>query len=98
MNRYRPRVVLVALVLFLITGCTAMEELVEGEKAIPLSEVPTVALEAARAAVAGITLTEAEIDEEGGRLIYELAGRANGSDYEIEVTADGEVLEVEQSS
>ena len=98
MKRKSKRIALATLVIVMMTGCTAMEELLEGEKAIPLSEVPAPALAAARAAVAGIVLTEAEMEKEGGQVIYEIEGNANGSEYEIEVTAEGEVLEVEESS
>ena len=51
---------------------------------------------AAREAVAGIVLTEAEVEEEDGRRVYEIEGEAEGKDYEIEVTEDGEVFEIEE--
>jgi uncharacterized membrane protein YkoI len=70
----------------------------EKEKEIPLSEVPRAALTAAEGAVEGITLTEAEVEEEDGQTVYELEGTANGKTYEIEVTADGKVLEVEDAA
>ncbi len=88
--------VLVAIAVIGLAGCAPLEELFESEKSIPLSEVPAPALEAARAAVEGIVLTEAEVEEEDGQLVYEIEGRANGKEYEIEVTAEGEVLEIEQ--
>ena len=66
------------------------------DKEIDLAEVPAAALAAAEAAVEGIRITEAEVEEEDGRMVYELEGKANGKEYEIEVTADGEVLEVEE--
>ncbi len=88
--------VLVAIVVIALAGCAPLEELFESEKSIPLSEVPAPALEAARAAVEGIVLTEAEVEEEDGQLVYEIEGRANGKEYEIEVTAEGEILEIEQ--
>ena len=67
----------------------------ENDKEIPLSQVPKEAVEAAQRAVEGITLKEAEVEEDG-RTVYELEGTANGTEYEIEVTADGKVLEVKQ--
>ncbi len=88
--------VLVAIVVIGLAGCAPLEELFESEKSIPLSEVPAPALEAARAAVEGIVLTEAEVEEEDGQLVYEIEGHVNGKEYEIEVTAEGEVLEIEQ--
>ena len=66
------------------------------EVEIPLSEVPANVLAAARAAVPGIVFEEAERETEDGRIVYELEGEANGKEYEIEVSADGTVLEVEE--
>ncbi|UCF43461.1 MAG: PepSY domain-containing protein [Planctomycetota bacterium] len=88
----------IGLVLICTVGCTALESANEDEKEIPLSQVPAEALEAAQHAVAGITLTEAEVEEEDGSTVYELEGTADGIEYEIEVTADGKVLEVEQEN
>ncbi len=65
------------------------------EVEIPLSEVPDVVMQAALAAVPGITLKEAEMDSEDGGLTYDLEGVLDGVEYEIEVSPDGEVLEVE---
>ena len=36
------------------------------------------------------------IETEDGRSVYELQGKANDTEYEIEVTSDGEVIEVEE--
>ncbi len=86
----------ITLVLTCTLGCASLESKHEDEKEIPLSQVPAEAVEAAQRAVAGITLTEAEVEEEDGSTVYELEGTADGIEYEIEVTADGKVLEVEQ--
>ena len=87
---------IVALAIVSLVGCAPKEQGLEDEQPIALSEVPAKAREAAAGAVEGIVLTGAEVEREGGRLVYELKGRANGKKYEIEVTADGEVLEIEQ--
>ena len=89
---------IVVLLLTCILGCASVKSMLAGEddKEVPLSEVPTPAVQAAQQAVEGITLTEAEIEEEDGRTMYEIEGTANGVEYEIEVTADGKVLEIEQ--
>lgn len=80
-----------------ILGCASLESMFEDEKEIPLSQVSAAAMEAAENTVENITITEAEIEEEeDGQTVYELEGIANGVEYEIEVTADGKVLEVEQ--
>jgi uncharacterized membrane protein YkoI len=79
-------------------GCASIESRSEGEKEIALSQVPREAVTAAQHAVEGIRLTEAEVEEEDGCTVYVLEGMANGTEYEIEVTADGKVLEVEQEA
>jgi uncharacterized membrane protein YkoI len=70
----------------------------ENEKEVPLSEVPQEALKAAQGAVDGVTITEAETEKEDGKTIYIFDGEANGKEYEIEVTPEGKVLEVEEES
>lgn len=79
-----------------VVGCGSVECEREGEKEIALSEVPAAAVAAARGAVDGITLTEAEVETEDGQCLYTLEGTAQGKEYEIEVAPDGKVLEVEQ--
>ncbi len=66
------------------------------EEHIPLADVPASVMEAAVAAVEGIKITEAEVEVEDGNKVYELEGKANGVEYEIEVSEDGTVLEVEE--
>jgi uncharacterized membrane protein YkoI len=89
------RVLLIPVVVAL-AGCATVDDLFETEKEIPLSEVPAPAIAAAKGAVKGIVLTEAEMEKEDGQTVYELEGTADGKNYEIEVTAEGKVLEVEQ--
>lgn len=88
----------IGLVLVCLVGCESLESLFEKEKEIPLSQVPEAALTAAQGAVEGITLTEAEMETEDGQTVYLLEGEAAGKEYEIEVTADGKVLEVEEAT
>ena len=87
---------LLALVVICIVGCASVESENEDEREIALSSAPKAAVKAAQDAVPGITLTEAEVEEEDGRTVYEFEGIADGTEYEIEVTADGKVLEVEK--
>jgi len=89
---------IVVLLLTCALGCASLESVFahEDEQGVPLSEVPAPALQAAQQAVDGITLTEAEMDMEDGRTVYDIEGTANGVEYEIEVTADGKVLDVER--
>lgn len=81
----------------MLSGCATMDELFEDEKEIALSEVPAPVLEAAKNAVEGFVPAEAEVETEKGKVLYELDGKAaDGKEYEIEVSADGKVLEVEE--
>lgn len=68
----------------------------DGEEVeVPLGEVPQAAIDAAKAAVPGIVFGEAEREVENGVTVYSLEGEAGGVEYEVEVTADGKVNEVE---
>ena len=85
------------LVLAFLAGCNCPNEAgTDCEKKIALSEVPEAALNAAKTAVPGITLCEAEVEVEAGKTTYELEGTANGKEYEIEVTPDGKILEAKE--
>jgi uncharacterized membrane protein YkoI len=66
------------------------------EDDIDLAEVPANVMAAANAAVDDIQIMEAEVEEKNGQTIYELEGKANGVEYEIEVAADGTVRKVEE--
>ncbi len=88
----------IGLVLIFGLGCATLDELFENEKEIPLSEVPAAAVAAAQGAVDGIELTEAEVEKEDGKTVYDIEGTANGKEYTIEVTAEGDVLEVEEET
>ena len=67
-----------------------------GEGSVALDAVPQIVKDAALAAVPGLVLEEAESEVEKGVLVYELEGKVGRVEYEIEVTADGKVLEVEK--
>lgn len=67
----------------------------KNERKIPLSEVPKIIIDAAKKAVKGIELKEAEIEEENNTKIYELEGVANDKEYEVEIDEKGTVLYVE---
>jgi len=85
-----------SLVLICGLGCATLDDLFEQEKEVPLSEVPHEAFKAAQGAVDGVTITEAEMEKENGETVYVFEGEANGKEYEIEVTPEGKVLEVEE--
>ena len=75
-------------------GCANLET--EREEEIALSKVPVPVLKAARGAVDGIVIEEAEVEVEDGQTLYVLEGTAGGKEYEIEVTSAGKVIEVEE--
>lgn len=66
------------------------------EEEIPLDEVPEAVMAAALRALPGAVFEEAERELERGRLVYELEGTHEGERVEIELTEDGEVLEIER--
>lgn len=79
-----------------VAGCAKVLDMVEMEREVPLTDVPAVVLDAAKGAVEGIVLGEAEVETEDGKTVYELEGTANDVEYEIEVAEDGTVLEIEK--
>ena len=82
----------------LVAGCAAGAETrmhEDDEVSIPLHQVPAVVLGAAERAVPGIVVESVEREVENGVTVYDVEGEsADGTEYEIEVTAAGEVLEV----
>ncbi|MEE9254958.1 MAG: PepSY domain-containing protein [Pseudomonadales bacterium] len=81
------------LTVVLCAGCEIFD--FEDEQEIDLKDVPQAAMTSAQAAVEGIEFTFAETEVEKGVTVYALKGMAGGQDYEVEVTAEGEVLEIE---
>lgn len=63
---------------------------------IPVTEVPANIVSIVQNALPGISLTEAEKETRDETVIYELKGKLiNGKKYEIEIAADGTIIEVE---
>jgi len=60
------------------------------------ASTPDIVLQAADDAVPGGEITGIEREEEDGLYIYEVQKLVDGVNYEIEITAEGEVLEIEQ--
>jgi len=67
----------------------------EGKTSVALGDVPDVVMEAAKNAVPDGTPTEAEMEAEHGRVVYEIEFDTPCGGVEVEVAADGAVLEVE---
>jgi hypothetical protein len=78
------------------TATTAAKYHDDDEEEISLDKVPDAVKNAAIAAVPGLKLDEAEKETENGTVVYNLEGTANGVHYEVEVTADGKVTEIEK--
>ena len=97
MSRFRLSLIIVICVL-LIGGVTiwAAVRVGDSEEEIPLSNTPANVIEAANSALPGGEITEVEIEVEDGETIYEVEKVVDGEEYEIEVTADGVVKEVEK--
>jgi uncharacterized membrane protein YkoI len=72
------------------------EEEEGGEWSITMDHVPANVLAAAQAAVPGAEFTSAEFEIENGKVLYSLAGTVGGERVEVELAADGRVLEVER--
>ena len=68
----------------------------DDEVIVSLDQVPEAAKKAALAAVPGFVPSEAEKETEEGSLHYCVHGTADGEFVEVEVTADGRVLEIER--
>ena len=77
-------------------ACAAIEECDETECAIALDALPKGMLDAATAKLAGFVATSAEKECEGGKVVYSITGAVNGKTWEIEVSEDGTILEVEE--
>jgi hypothetical protein len=63
---------------------------------IPLTAVPEVVLASVDAHVPGIYLNEAHLTHQGVKEIYELEGLSQSATYEISVTSDGKILDVDR--
>jgi signal transduction histidine kinase len=69
-------------------------EIIEGEKS--LGVVPPLVREAAREAVPGLLLCEADPQIEGEEIFYRIEGAARGKEWDIDVTSAGQVLSVKE--
>lgn len=67
----------------------------ENEVRVELSAVPDAVKNAALAALPGLVLTGAERETENGQVVYGLEGTVDGEPWEVEVAADGTVMEIE---
>lgn len=98
MSRFRLFLIVLISTL-LIGGSIALWAAVSNDDddvTVPISEVPAKVLDAANSRVPGGEITAVEMDVEDGVTIYDVIKVVDGVRYEIEVTADGVVNEVEK--
>jgi hypothetical protein len=81
-----------AVAALLAAACQTMDR----ETEIAVDQVPAAVLAAAQKKVPGLVVEVACKEVEGGVLVYCLEGEAGGKDWEVDVTADGKVLEAEE--
>ena len=65
---------------------------------IPLTEVPDAVLASVDKHVPGIYLHTAHLSFKGTKKIYELEGLSRSADYDISVTPDGHILDIDRDS
>jgi hypothetical protein len=65
---------------------------------IPLTAVPNAVLASVDQHVPGIYLHTAYLSQHGNRKVYELKGLSHFTDYQITVTSEGHILDVDQDS
>jgi len=87
--------IILSLLFLIFAGCSSENPVASGGNLAPGS-APDLVLAAANKAVPGGEVTGIEEETEDGQLIYEVQKEVDGVKYEIEVTADGEVLEIEE--
>jgi hypothetical protein len=95
----RLNLILIILIsVLLLGGGAALWAIVNNhnDETVVLSDVPAKVLDAANNAVPDGQITGVEKEVEGGQIIYEVEKVANGVEYDIDVTADGVVMEVEK--
>ena len=77
----------------LLSAAPALTQSVAEE--IPIDEVPLLVLDAAREVLPGVELVKAMIEITDKGIVYEIEGILDGEEYEILVTEESVVLEVE---
>lgn len=62
---------------------------------IPIDQLPPAVIKAIEARFPGAKIEEAERDTRDGRPLYEVEIKVNGDDKEITLTADGEIVDID---
>jgi hypothetical protein len=102
------KIALFVVVAFVMLGVVAWAEgqapVVEGlrgeNKKIEISEVPEKFMTVAKKAVPGAAWTHAQINYDLGKheslVVYEITGKKDGTEVEVDVRADGSIEEIEE--
>ncbi len=80
--------------LFSIGACSEAED----EKEIAISDLPAVVVKAVQDSLPGFVISDAEIEGTEPDIIYDVDGSMDGNEYEIEITPEGKILEIEMES
>lgn len=83
----------IPLLVLLLSAAPALTQSAAEE--VSIDEVPLLVLDAAREVLPGAELVKAMIEITDKGIIYEIEGILDGEEYEILVTEEGVVLEVE---
>lgn len=78
-------------------AAAALQPAQSKERRIAESDVPAAALAALKKAAAGAKFEELEEETTAGHKHYEAEWRANGAEVEMAVTADGDIIEMEEA-
>lgn len=82
------------ILIFILISCAEKET----EQEISLADVPAAVLSAVQDTLPGLEITKAEIEKSGQDITYELEGKYQGREYEIEVSPTGEIIEIEEEN
>jgi uncharacterized membrane protein YkoI len=78
-----------------VTDATDAAETAD-EEAVAIDALPQIVVDAVNQALPNSTIVEAEAETEGGQIVYEVEVLVDGQEFEVKVSEDGTVLEVEE--
>ena len=84
--------IVVALSLFFSISCSQKEQ----EQEIAISELPAIITTAIQDTLPGFEIAEAEIETKDKKITYEVEGIYQDQQYEIEISPDGKIIEIEE--
>ena len=82
-----------------VAGCESMTAGHDGgeeERDVAVADLPAPVTDAIRRMYPAGVIEEAEVEMEGGREVYSVEVKEAGKEHEVEVTADGTVLEIDE--